>query len=292
MDLEDIRVTLNRLVSHLIEGIERIAHVYTLPNNGHSGLLECSLGGDKLTDWLVADRMTSSPQARCDASPMPSVPRGKSDVEPIHNTTVHDGCVPHVRGYFKFPVNCQGSPGRRGACGILLVREGRSVCNDPSYFPIASSVDVEPIYKTTSHNKCTPRFSRYFEFPLDCQDSPLCLPDSISPPLCDTQLPDPSYVQTASKDPGSGTHVTPPSYVNTTTSIQTNASRKGCIPQDGLVNLLDHKLSTAEVSLLKKGLSFVPTPLKITMLNYEKSLSKLRERDTRIDSAYPLEQKD
>ena len=88
------------------------------------------------------------------------------------------------------------------------------------------------------------------------------------------------HTQTASKDPAWHTRAndTLPTNLNTTTNTQPVASKERYIPQDGIVNLSDHKLSEAEVSLLKKGLSFVPTPLKITTLNHEKSLSKLRDR--------------
>ena len=47
-------------------------------------------------------------------------------------------------------------------------------------------------------------------------------------------------------------------------------------PQEGLLNLSKHELSPAEISLLKKGLSFVPSPLKIPQLNYKNALEKLR----------------
>ena len=40
------------------------------------------------------------------------------------------------------------------------------------------------------------------------------------------------------------------------------------IPQAGILNMSKHKLSAAETSLLKKGLSFVPTPPKISRPNY------------------------
>ena len=46
-------------------------------------------------------------------------------------------------------------------------------------------------------------------------------------------------------------------------------------PQEGLLNLSKHKLSLAEISLLKKGLSFVPSPPKIPQPHYEKALTKL-----------------
>ena len=58
MDLDDIKVTLNRLVSHLIEGIERIVHVYASLDSEYFGLLECGLGGYKVTDCIAADRVT------------------------------------------------------------------------------------------------------------------------------------------------------------------------------------------------------------------------------------------
>ena len=47
------------------------------------------------------------------------------------------------------------------------------------------------------------------------------------------------------------------------------------VPRDGLLNLSKHELSAAETSLLKKGLSFVPTPQKIAQSNYENALTKL-----------------
>ena len=50
------------------------------------------------------------------------------------------------------------------------------------------------------------------------------------------------------------------------------------ITQEGLLNLSKHELSPAEISLHKKGLSFVPSPLKIPQLNYENALEKLRRK--------------
>ena len=45
--------------------------------------------------------------------------------------------------------------------------------------------------------------------------------------------------------------------------------------QDGLLNLSKHDLSAAEISLLQKGLPFVPTQLKRVPSNCEKALTKL-----------------
>ena len=54
-----------------------------------------------------------------------------------------------------------------------------------------------------------------------------------------------------------------------------NSSRT---PQEGLLNLLKHVLSVAEASLLKKGLFFVPTPLKVSCPKFENTLTKLCDR--------------
>ena len=50
------------------------------------------------------------------------------------------------------------------------------------------------------------------------------------------------------------------------------------IPQDGLLNLSKHVLSTAEALLLRKGLSFVPTPLKVTSPKFDETLTELCDR--------------
>ena len=242
MDLNDIKMTLNNLVSHLRDGIERLIHVHASRNRDYSGLLEWAPVCDEVTDCRNVDRIFRFPRMICDAPPLPSGRKGK------------DVC--------KVPPPCKR----------------QSVCNNPSFPPIMFSPDVEPMCNTIIHNKCTPRFQRHFESPLYCQDSPLCLPSNIDQPLCDTRLPDPRIVQMGSKGPVSNTNVTSPTCLNTTVNKQPNTSNKECMPQDGLINLSDHKLSVDEISLLKKGLSFVPTPLKITTLNHERCLTKLRAR--------------
>ena len=49
-------------------------------------------------------------------------------------------------------------------------------------------------------------------------------------------------------------------------------------PQDGLLNLSKHVLSTAEASLLRKGLTFVPTPLRVTRPKLDDDLTNLCDR--------------
>ena len=47
---------------------------------------------------------------------------------------------------------------------------------------------------------------------------------------------------------------------------------------DGIANISEHQLTEHETSLLKKGLSFVPTPLKVLSTEHEKTLEELRLR--------------
>ena len=67
-------------------------------------------------------------------------------------------------------------------------------------------------------------------------------------------------------------YLSDPKIHNTTHTKRKQAQTR----QKDLANISNHMLSAAETSLLKKGLSFVPTPHKITTLNYEESLMKLK----------------
>ena len=58
-----------------------MVHVYASHNSEYFGLLECGLGGYKLTDCIAADRVTDcivADRMTSDASLMPSVPKGQS----------------------------------------------------------------------------------------------------------------------------------------------------------------------------------------------------------------------
>ena len=92
-------------------------------------------------------------------------------------------------------------------------------------------------------------------------------------------LPERSYKPTHPKNKHNST-----SYINILTSKQPRLptgeddNKVSLRTHDGIANISNHKLSTADISLLKKGLSFVPTPLKISSINHERSLKKLKNR--------------
>ena len=60
---------------------------------------------------------------------------------------------------------------------------------------------------------------------------------------------------------------------------------------NGIANITEQWHSEIEISLLKKGLSFMPTTLKIYSIEHKISLKKLKT-DIKIGSTYPLDPKD
>ena len=103
-----------------------------------------------------------------------------------------------------------------------------------------------------------------------------------------TFVPHSRNVSTLPKRSDEPTH--PKNKHNSTGNVNTLTSKQLRLPtgeddnkvslrtHDGIANISDHKLSTAKILLLKKGLSFVPTPLKTSSINYERSLKKTENR--------------
>ena len=118
MDLDDIRVSLNKWVSHLIVGIKRVVHVYASRNRGQIWLIRMGPGlrrNERLCNCRQRDSF--SPELDVVASFMLSVPKEQE--------------------VYKVPP---------------LLR-GQHVFKDPSLLSISSSPDVERIkkYGSTSY---------------------------------------------------------------------------------------------------------------------------------------------
>ena len=265
IDLENIRLTLNRLVSHLKDRRERMMLMYA-SRIGQSSLLEWAPRCDKLTGCTIVDDGISSSQLRYDAAGLP-----------------FESPLPRKKYIYNAPLLPRNK--------LPPLPSKQYVYREPSFLSVFSPPCFRPTqYSTTVRNECTtqaqsltdnlPRFRRYFEPPLKSHDSPPCLPINMGPLLNYTWLQDPEHFQTVSGH-SCNSAVTipppPPRHLVTTKNTQPSTNRGGYSLQDGLANLSDYKLSAAEISLLKKGLSFVPTPLKITTLNHEKSLTETQK---------------
>ena len=156
-------------------------------------------------------------------------------------------CICNVSG-----CNQPGSLGNIRTCNQFCSPDNVNVCNQP-----CSSIKV-----------------RVCSLP--------CTPDlfASAPPLrsrltCGQPLPYPNSC--------TPTEVEPLPYPNSCTPTELephkSLSNRDCnfprMPQEGLLNLSRHRLSVAEVSLLKKGLSFVPTPLAMSRPRFENALENL-----------------